>query len=528
MRRRTMLKGLAAAAVLPVAGCGGSKSSASAQSPSGPYSLTFDTSAYTVKTTTVDTGAGEKKVTYHFYRNNVYVRNPVNYQYQSLNVSVPVKIDGKAVDPGNAPILFSLNIGGYTSSSTWDATGEGGGGAVGGTGGGAPGGAGGPGAAPTGNGAAAGQGITVNGGQQVDNGALALAAGYVVVEPGARGRDNVKNGKYYGKAPAAIVDLKAAVRYIRHNKGRIPGNPDWIVATGGSAGGALSTLLAASGDSALYDSYLKVLGAADESDAIFASASYSPITELNHADMPYEWMFGDLPLSTGKLVSQTYSGQLKDAFAGYQKSLDLEGLDGFGALTADNYADYLMQAYLEPSASKYLAALSASARTKYLKENTWITWSGGNATFTWATFLDHIGTRLKNVPAFDTFDLTAAENIEFGDATANARHFTLYSLRHVTGNPDAQLDSDLPVKTEMMSPMYFIGMKNPARARNWWIRTGTLDTNTSHVIVGNLAASLAGLGDNVNSSLYWDGGHAVNEDAPEFMKWIARTTGYSA
>ena len=49
---------------------------------------------------------------------------------------------------------------------------------------------------------------------------LALAAGYVVVSPGCRGRDNkAADGTYYGKAPAAIVDLKAAVRYIRHNKG---------------------------------------------------------------------------------------------------------------------------------------------------------------------------------------------------------------------------------------------------------------------------------------------------------------------
>ena len=48
---------------------------------------------------------------------------------------------------------------------------------------------------------------------------LALAAGYVVVESGCRGSDNQWDltDIYYGKAPAAIVDLKAAVRYIRHN-----------------------------------------------------------------------------------------------------------------------------------------------------------------------------------------------------------------------------------------------------------------------------------------------------------------------
>jgi hypothetical protein len=133
---------------------------------------------------------------------------------------------------------------------------------------------------------------------------------------------------------------------------------------------------------------------------------------------------------------------------------------------------------------------------------------------------------MKGVPAFDTFDLTAAENIEFGDATTNARHFTLYSLRHATGNPDARLASDLPAKITMMNPMYFLTRKNPSRARHWWIRTGTLDTNSAHTVVGNLAAITTSLGDTVNSAMYWDGGHAVNYDAPEFIAWVASITGY--
>lgn len=75
---------------------------------------------------------------------------------------------------------------------------------------------------------------------------LALAAGFVVVTPGCRGRDNTAaDGSFFGKAPAAIVDLKAAVRYIRHNAGRFPGNSEWIVSTSVSAGGALSALLGA-------------------------------------------------------------------------------------------------------------------------------------------------------------------------------------------------------------------------------------------------------------------------------------------
>jgi hypothetical protein len=557
VRRRTVLKGLTAAAALPVlAACDGSGASARSAARTGPFSLVFDPGRYTAHTQTIATGAGTKKVTYHFYAAIPYVRHPVSTEYQSLDVSVPVEIDGRAVDASHAPILFNINVGGYTSSPVASASGAAGGapggGAPGGAapGGGTPGGgtppggatgpggsagAGGSGGAPGGAGAAGGAaaapgtGITVgSNGETVDNGQLALAAGYVVVSPGCRGRDNVTtSGRYFGKAPAAIVDLKAAVRYVRFNQGRLPGNPDWIVSSGGSAGGALSTLLAASGDSPMYAAYLKQLGAASVSDAIFASASYSPITDLDHADMAYEWMYGRLPLSTGKLADQTYSRQLAAAFTRYQASLGLRGKNGFGRLSAGNYADYLVTAYLEPAASQTLGALTAAKRAEYLKDNPWITWSGGRARFTWATFLDHIGTRLKSVPAFDSFTLSNPENIEFGDATINARHFTLYSLRHTSGNPDAQLASDLPAKINMMNPMYFLARKNSSRARNWWIRTGTLDTNTAHTVVGNLAALAANLGDTVNSSMYWDGGHAVNYDAPEFIRWVAALTGYS-
>jgi hypothetical protein len=130
-----------------------------------------------------------------------------------------------------------------------------------------------------------------------------------------------------------------------------------------------------------------------------------------------------------------------------------------------------MTRYLVPAATKYLAALSASGRSEYLRANSGISWNNGAASFTWEKFLAHVGTRMKSVPAFDTFDLSAAENIEFGDQTTNARHFTLYSLRH-----GAELDADLPAKIKMMNPMYFLGQGNPSRAKNWWIRTGTLDT----------------------------------------------------
>jgi BD-FAE len=537
---------IAAALATPVGfavGCGGGqanseKTSAKAKSASS-YSLAFPTKDYTSETITV----GSKKIAYRFYKELVYVAHPVSTPYESLDVAVPVKIGNETVNAKNAPILFDIPVGGYLSSAVQSSFGGGGGGSApsGSTPSGSPpsGASGSPpsssGSSSTSSGTSTTSGSpssssssgggTFAGQGQGNNDELALAAGYVVVIPGVRGRDNVtSSGRYFGKAPAAIVDLKAAIRYLHYNQGRVPGNTNHIVTTGVSAGGALSTLLGASAGSHMYDSYEQGLGAANASDSVYAVSAYSPITDLDHADGEYEWTFGAQDYN-GKLVNQTLSKELRAEFATYEASLDLTST-GFGRLTAANYANYLVKTVLEPSATKYLRSLSSSARKSYLAENPWIHWSDNHATFTWAGFLNHVG-RSKDLPAFDGFTLEHPENIEFGNATTNARHFTLFSLRHATGNSKAELASDLQRKIQMMNPMYFMAHKNPHQARYWFLRTGTKDTDTSPVIVSNLATISRDLGDSVNEWLYWDAGHGANNDPAEFIHWIGRVTGYT-
>ncbi|WP_405885652.1 Tat pathway signal protein [Streptomyces sp. NBC_01136] len=487
----------------------GSSSKSATSSKATDSSLAFDPDSYTELTTTItDTTGTAHEVVYHFYKVASYVANPVDATYQSLNVSVPVKIDGTAVDATCAPILFANQVGGYMPSSVASATGIGAGGGMG------PGGPGGPGGpAPAADSAASRQ-------------QLALAAGYVVVEPGARGRSLVDaGGTYYGTAPAAIVDLKAAVRYVKFNKGRIPGNVNRIVSSGTSAGGALSSLLGASGDSPIYDTYLRELGAADASDAIFATGAWCPITDLEHADMAYEWNWGANALGSGSLVDQTVSKALTTSYGDYLASLKLTA-KGFGALTARNLDEYLVKTHLEPSATKYLAALSDADRATYLATNTFITWSDGRAAFSWADFLTHVGARKKDTPAFDAFDLSTGENNEFGTGTTAKRHFTLYSLRHEEGS-SARLDSDIPAKLDLMNPMHhLIEDANQNRSKHWWIRLGTKDSDTALTVASNLAARLKDLGDDVDTSYYWDAGHGADNDPGDFIKWIATVSGY--
>ncbi|MFG2940237.1 subtype B tannase [Streptomyces sp. NPDC048282] len=518
-----------------VAAVGGIALSAQASSDSSSGSagaagsLAFDPDGFSKLTTTVtDTAGTEHNVTYHFWKAITYVANPVDETYQSLIVSAPVEIDGTAVDPTDAPILLANSIGGYMPSSVADATEVGGGGSAMG-GGAAP-----SGAAPSSSTSAApnanaNSNTNATGGATASNQLLALAAGYVVIEPGARGR-TLKNsdGEYYGTAPAAIVDLKAAVRYIKANKGLIPGDVDKIVSAGTSAGGALSSLLGASGDSPIYEKYLKELGAADASDAIFAVGAWCPITDLEHADGAYEWNWGANDLSTGKQVDQTVSKQLKAQFAEYQAGLKLRGLDGFGPLNARNYDDYLVEQYLQPSATTYLAALSDADRATYLAANTFITWSAGKATFGWDDFLTHVGARKKDTPAFDAFDLSAGENNEFGAGTTENRHFTAFGAKNdTTGLSSRRVAADIPEKLNLMNPMYHLVEKvNDRRSKHWWIRLGTSDSDTSHVISANLAARLDNLGDDVNHLYYWDQGHGANTDPGDFITWIADVTSF--
>lgn len=107
-----------------------SGTSSSKSSPSD--ALVFDTDAYSTLTTTItDADGADHEVEYRFYKAITYVTKPVDATYQSLNVSVPVKIDGTAMDATNAPILFANAVGGYMPSSVADATGVGGGGTTG-------------------------------------------------------------------------------------------------------------------------------------------------------------------------------------------------------------------------------------------------------------------------------------------------------------------------------------------------------------------------------------------------------------
>ena len=181
-------------------------------------------------------------VRYTAYTGIRYVTNVEDTTYQTLNFFVPERATQQT------PILLRTYVGGYMAAearhpSVGDATG------------------------------------------------CALAEGLCVCIPGSRGNNSTQGGRYTGKAPNGLLDLKAAVRYLRYNDKRMAGSAERIVTDGTSAGGAMSALLGATANHPDYDPLLARMGAAKARDHVYASVCYCPITDLDHADMAYEWLY---------------------------------------------------------------------------------------------------------------------------------------------------------------------------------------------------------------------------------------------
>ena len=145
-------------------------------------------------------------------------------------------------------------------------------------------------------------------------------AGFVYVHAGCRGRD--------AGAPAGVTDLKAAVRFLRFCDESMPGDAERIFTFGMSGGGAQSALMGATGDSELYTPYLEQIGAVmDQSDAVFGSMCWCPITNLDTADESYKWMMGCTRSGLSD-EEQAISDALANAWADYINSAGIKAQDG--------------------------------------------------------------------------------------------------------------------------------------------------------------------------------------------------------
>lgn len=504
------------------------------------YSLKFDAKNYTKETLQLDGQA----VAFRAYRNVVYVAKPASAAAESMSVFIPEAYFQKGgtvngYTAKTAPIFLPNGVGGYMPGDSKEPS----------------------------------DSDRMSGGANAS--LVALSKGYVVAAPAVRGRTTVgDDGKtYVGKAPALLVDYKAAVRYLRHNRHRLPaGNTDRIISDGTSAGGALSALLGATGNSKEYDAELRAIGAAHERDDIFAAMAYCPITDLDHADMAYEWMFNGVntayqssvpmspllplqagsmpgslqvggktvPLGPGPVVQgdssavtdrpdnapaesntatemtqeeRVASAQLKALFPDYVNSLALKDRQG-RALTLDedgtgSFADYIKSVYAASAQSALDAGEDLSALDWLTIENGMVKDVDLAKYAAWAT-------RLKAAPAFDKFDRSSAENDEFGTTDNTPRHFTGFSL---TRDKEAGATMATWDDVRRMNPMYFIGQQDVTVAPHWRIRHGAKDRDTSLAIPALLALKLQDSGYDVDFASPWGKGHADDYDLDALFDW---------
>ncbi|MGW0877194.1 subtype B tannase [Streptomyces sp. NPDC002740] len=512
--------------------------------------LAFDNSAYTTMTVTVD----GQSVAVRWYKELCYVANPVEAAaqqtgifgsttisntrcgYESMNVFVPESAFGNQ----RAPIYFAVNNSGWMASYVK---------------------------------ASVTAGASYN--STSSNVGAALKAGYVFVDVANRSRGLVgADGSSPGKAPAAVVDAKAAVRYLRLNDQAMPGSAERIVVNGTSGGGALSSILGASGNDSEYDSYLAAIGAAGIDakgrstlrDDVFAVNAYCPITDLGNADIAYEWLYNVLGTRTaaGQNAQAADAAAMAAKFPAYEKSLGLRNPDG-SRLTAANMLETIKNELIR-SAETYLKADPANT-IPALGENFVIASGGPGGSTTksyvndWmdvdnaankvrsvdmAKYLKFVVTQqaLKTTPAFDAVGVygnttSGTETNLFGPYTQKYLNYTEFSWDHnnVPGDGSGLDDTGLTWKQytakksttvddqlHLIDPMDFVGTKAADTAPNWYVRNGTRDRDTSFIISINLDRALAAdpQVEDVNYQEAWNQPHAGNYDVPEAMAWIAK------
>ena len=476
---------------------------------SAKISLAFDAKNYESMSTTVD----NKEIKYRAFEYIPYVANPIDIDQQYMNIYVPEEYFNNGTVNGyntqTAPIFMPNAVGGYMPS----------------------------------------QAMT----PKVENGKpnsvlYALSRGYVVASPATRGRTNkASDGNFIGKAPAVIVDLQAATAYLHANDSTMPGNANRIITNGTSAGGAVSLLQGATGNNSDFQPYLQALGAATAATNVYAVSAYAPITNLDAADMAYEWSYkgitsfnkvtmgqGELPQAnvggntappqrTMQRVNLNaddvaYSNLLSEHFPEYVNNLQLHDsmgrvlkLDKNGNGTFKNY----VKAFIIDAANKAQAkGTDLSKHTYFVRDNK----TGAIKDINWEAYNQFVS-RSKAPGAFDSRSNDSGENSLFGTSTTDNNHFTITAALHdTTSNQDVYVENAKIVT--MMNPMNYLGSPAATNARYYRIRYGTADSNTSVAIPLIVGTRAQNLGYNVDMATPFGVDHSGDYDLDELFNWM--------
>ena len=476
---------------------------------SAKISLVFDAKNYESMSTTVD----NKEIKYRAFEYIPYVANPIDIDQQYMNIYVPEEYFNNGTVNGyntqTAPIFMPNAVGGYMPS----------------------------------------QAMT----PKVENGKpnsvlYALSRGYVVASPATRGRTNkASDGNFIGKAPAVIVDLQAATAYLHANDSTMPGNANRIITNGTSAGGAVSLLQGATGNNSDFQPYLQALGAATAATNVYAVSAYAPITNLDAADMAYEWSykgitsFNKVTMGQGELPQANVGGNTAPPQRTIQRvNLNADDI-AYSNLLSEHFPEYVNNLQLRDSMGRALkldkngngtfknyvkafiidAANKAQAKGTDLSKHTYLVRDNKTGTIkdiNWEAYNQFVS-RSKAPGAFDSRSNDSGENNLFGTSSTDNNHFTITAALHdTTPNQDVYVENAKIVT--MMNPMNYLGSPAATNARYYRIRYGTADSNTSVAIPLIVGTRAQNLGYNVDMATPFGVDHSGDYDLDELFNWM--------
>ena len=476
---------------------------------SAKISLAFDAKNYESISTTVD----NKEIKYRAFEYIPYVANPIDIDQQYMNIYVPEEYFNNGTVNGyntqTAPIFMPNAVGGYMPS----------------------------------------QAMT----PKVENGKpnsvlYALSRGYVVASPATRGRTNkASDGNFIGKAPAVIVDLQAATAYLHANDSTMPGNANRIITNGTSAGGAVSLLQGAAGNNSDFQPYLQALGAATAATNVYAVSAYAPITNLDAADMAYEWSykgitsFNKVTMGQGELPQANVGGNTAPPQRTMQRvSLNADDV-AYSNLLSEHFPEYINNLQLHDSMGRVLkldkngngtfknyvkafiidAANKAQAKGTDLSKHTYLVRDGKTGAIkdiNWEAYNQFVS-RSKAPGAFDSRSNDSGENNLFGTSSTDNNHFTITAALHdTTSNPEAYVQNAKVVT--MMNPMNYLGSPAATNAQFYRIRYGTADSNTSVAIPLIVGTRAQNLGYKVDMATPFNVDHSGDYDLDELFNWM--------
>lgn len=392
--------------------------------------------------------------------------------------------------------------------------------------------------------------------------------GFVICMVGERGKTTTdEDGNVIGRGPVAIADLKAGVRFLKHNDAVIPGSSERIISVGTSSGGAMSALLGTSGNNPYYDSYLEEMGACmEETDDVFATQAYCPITDLSHADYAYEWMFAQ---DTEGLTDfqKALSEKLIAEYVAYINGLELTDENGNPLTLAEDgsksgtYYDWLLTKY-EAAFEDYAQHFETSYKgiASYADGGAadadsliWLDYDAATGKATMVTpdgydsaldalVLTGYCGRQKECTSFDSLEPIGTDNDVFGvqgskiGAADSARHFNQRIAEII-----AELKDEFPEEYEQYYQAYYDD-SHAAEVEEWSIylnsysflvgeaesdispyfriNMGTQDADTSCTVSATLALLLAKNGIDTEFNLMWGWGHNDVDTPTGLIDWV--------